>query len=92
MPNAIDHAEAALELLTLEDLDALPLARLRRLESVLYHWQQLAQMRVSPHAPPDQSRMPASDVPGAFWRRFRRAITRGRCETRSDPAHGLDRR
>ena len=41
MLTAIDHVEAALERLTLEDIAALPPARRRRLQATLGTWQLL---------------------------------------------------
>jgi len=40
--NAVDHAEAALERLTMQDIHALPPARRSRFRELLRHWHMLA--------------------------------------------------
>ena len=53
MPTAVDHAEAALELLTLEDIAALPPARRSRFRELLWHWHTLASPK--PAEPKDET-------------------------------------
>jgi hypothetical protein len=45
MPTAVDHAEAALERLSLADVHALPPAHRRRLAELCFHWFQLCEGR-----------------------------------------------
>jgi hypothetical protein len=50
MPSAVDHAEAALERLTLEDVERLPPARRSRFRELCWHWFQLAEKPEEPKA------------------------------------------
>jgi hypothetical protein len=51
MPTAVDHAEAALERLTLADIAALPPARRSRFRELLRHWHMLAEGPKPEHPP-----------------------------------------